>query len=96
MKAQTQIGFRLKPNKDLWIYLLEQEDEFYLTYDFWSDPTPIIVKHDKETIFQDVLVTKSNYTASKNCTSRTDVSYIGNEGESLRLFYIISNCCKHI
>ena len=80
MKAQTQIGFRLEPKSDLWIYLAKPEDEFYLPYDFWSDPMPVIFKYDKDTIFQDVRIRKSNGTARKNCAPRAKVSYIGNNG----------------
>ena len=67
----------MKPKSELWIYLLGPEDEFYLSYDFWSDPMPELFKHDKDTIFQDVLIKKTNYKARKECVSRNEVSYIG-------------------
>ena len=86
MKAQRQIGFRLKPNSELWIYLLGPEDDFYSPYDFWSDPMPVLLKHDKDTIYQDVLIQKTNYTTRKQCVSRTEVSYLG----TLRSFVFFS------
>ena len=77
VKAQKQLGFRLKANSELWIYLLGPEDDFYSPYDFWSDPSPAFFKHDKSTIYQDVLIRKTNYTARTGCVSTTEVSYSG-------------------
>ena len=77
MKAQRQIGFRLKPKSELWIYLLGPDDDFYTAYDFYSDLMPVLFKRDKDTFFQDVLITKTNYNARKNCDSNAKDSYLG-------------------
>ena len=67
---------------DLWIYLLVEDAEFFLHYDYWSDPMPPVIRLGQDISSQDVLIKKKKMVSKKsqfmkNCIPKGEESYIG-------------------
>ena len=62
--------------------MLFEEHEFFMHYDYWTDPMPPVIRKGKDIESQDVLIKKTMIVSKKsqsmkNCTPNAKESYIG-------------------
>ena len=89
--AQESLTFKFIAESDLWIYVLEPGDEFFLHLDFWPEPMQPIFRVEKKTNYQDVAIHKTEIHKHENCQPISDGRYVG-KYMSLRKLKIILWC----
>ena len=77
VNAQESLNFKFVAESDLWIYVLEPGDEFFLHLDFWPEPMQPIFRIEKKTNTQDVAIRKTEIRKDENCMPSTAGRYVG-------------------
>ena len=62
---------------DIWIYLLEPGDEFFLHFDYWPDPMPSVFRIKDNIKSQDVAIKKQETHVNNACKPIKEGTYVG-------------------